>query len=146
MKVKCLIPILLCVAAGASAAQEAGDADASARIVALENAWNRAIEVKDLKALDMILDNAMVYVDPQGRLKSKAEMLADLRTVQVDQVVNEAMSVRVHGSTAVLIGIVRSKGLEPNKPYAERARFVDVWMEKQGHWVCISSQLTLISH
>ena len=52
------------------------DPDVSSKIVALENLWNQAAEAKDLDALDRILDDAFVYVDPDGKLLTKTEVLA----------------------------------------------------------------------
>ena len=119
--------------------------DAPSKVIALENAWSRALEMKDTKAVDAILDNAIVFVDLHGRLMSKADVLADAKTAHTDQVVTESMNVSVHGNTAVVTGIIRQKGTQGGKPYLQRGRFTDVWMDKQGTWVCIASQLTLIS-
>ena len=46
------------------AGQEAANADSQrTKILALENAWNRAEESKDVKALDGLLASTLVYVD-----------------------------------------------------------------------------------
>jgi hypothetical protein len=38
------------------------------RILALENAWNRAEEHKDVKALETLLDSSLVYIDYDGSM------------------------------------------------------------------------------
>ncbi len=40
--------------------------DEGGRVLALEKVWNRALEEKDTKALDMLLANTMVSVDIDG--------------------------------------------------------------------------------
>jgi hypothetical protein len=54
---------MICVVALFSAgklaafAQGASDADAASKILALESAWNQAVETRDTKALNAIFDN-----------------------------------------------------------------------------------------
>ena len=53
--------------------------DTAAKIIALEHAWNRAIEAKDTKALDQLLGPTFVAVDIDGNLTRKGEFLASIR-------------------------------------------------------------------
>ena len=95
--------------------------------------------------MDRLLDSAFIYVDFDGRLMTKAEVLANVELASVQQVVTEAMTASLHGNTVVVTGIFRMKGMEGGKPYLRRGRFIDVWMYKNGSWVAISSQGTLIA-
>jgi hypothetical protein len=45
---------------GLGSAQQSNDSDEGGRILALENAWNHALEQKGTRALDMLLANTMV--------------------------------------------------------------------------------------
>src|ERR1700720_4262951 len=47
--------------------------------MALENAWNHALEAKDAKALDMLLANTFVSVDIDESVSSKSEFLASIK-------------------------------------------------------------------
>ena len=62
-------------------AQNGGDADATARsqVLALEKLWNQAYKAGDAKALASILDNALVLVEDDGSLKSKADFLSSIK-------------------------------------------------------------------
>src|SRR5262245_10984947 len=53
--------------------------DDAGRIIALEHAWNRAIEAKDTKALDQLLAPSFVAVDIDGSLTRKGEFLASIK-------------------------------------------------------------------
>jgi ketosteroid isomerase-like protein len=136
-----LLFLVLLASAGTSAAcaQESSDSDTATKIYALENVWNRAAEVKDLKALDAILDAAFVYVDPQGRLFTKAEVLAGVNASPRLQLSPEWLVLHLHGGTAVVTGIYRKKGMDHGKPFVRRDRFVDTWRQKNGAWVAIAS-------
>lgn len=125
-------------------AQGTADSDAASKIVALENVWNRAAEVKDLRALNAILDDAFVYVDARGRLLTKPEVLADVKASQGIQVFSESIVVHLHGDTAVVTGLYRIKGVERGKAFVRLDRFVDTWRQKDGVWVSIASLTTPI--
>ena len=63
---------------GIAQAQQKSMNDEGGRILALEKAWNHALEEKDAKALDMLLANTLVSVDIDGSVASKSEFLASI--------------------------------------------------------------------
>ncbi len=137
-----LVVLLACMGPSAGHAQATSDSAVGSKIIALENLWNQAVESKDLKALDAILDEAFVYVDADGRLLSKVEVLADVKAAHGLQVSSDSMAVHLHGDTAVVTGIYKITGVERGKPFARRERFVDTWRYKNGLWVSIASLTT----
>ncbi len=71
---------LLLLAVGISLAQQSDVCEEGGRILALENAWNHALEAKDTKALDMLLANTMVSVDIDGSIATKSDFLASIKS------------------------------------------------------------------
>jgi ketosteroid isomerase-like protein len=128
-------------------AQETERSAAQSKVIALKNAWNQAEEQKDAKALDAILDNSLVYTDYDGIVMTKVDFLASVKAParQPQQQVTESMNARVYGDSAVVTGVYRVKGAEKGKPYLRRGRFTDSWISRNGTWVCVASQFTLIS-
>jgi hypothetical protein len=141
----CLLVVLALALPPVHAQDELSDSAVRSKIFALENAWSRAAEIKDIKAIDPLLDNAFLCVDFDGRLMTKTEVLANVKSASVQQVLTEAMTASLHGNTVIVTGIFRMKGIEGGKPYLRRGRFIDVWMYKHGSWIAISSQATLIT-
>jgi ketosteroid isomerase-like protein len=130
-------------------AQHGSNTDAEqTRILALENAWNLAEEHKDVKALDGLLANTMVYIDYDGTFMDKAQFIASVKapSLHPEQIVNESMTAHVYGDSAVVTGIYREKGVNKGKSYLRRGRFTDTWVNQNGTWVCVASQSTLITH
>ncbi len=127
-------------------AQQKGMSDEGGRVLALEKAWNHALEAKDAKALDMLLANTLVSVDIDGSVASKGEFLASIKAPDYKpaQVVTEQSSVQVYGNAAVVTGTFRVKGTENGKPYVRRERFTDTWIKINEAWQCVASQTTLI--
>jgi ketosteroid isomerase-like protein len=133
-------------------AQDTSDSATKSKIAALEGAWNQAYKSGDTKALDALLDNAIVLVNDDGSVQTKKEFLASVKPPgsptgsQEQQVAPESMSVRVFGNTAIATGIFRAKGMEGKKSYVRRERFIDTWIYKDGHWVCVATDATPIKH
>jgi ketosteroid isomerase-like protein len=128
-------------------ARQQSISDEGGRVLALETAWNHALEAKDTKALDMLLANTMVSVDIDGSISTKGEFLASIKSpsYQPSQAVTEQTSVQVYGDAAVVVGVFRVKGTEKGKPYVHRERFVDTWIKTNGAWQCVATTGTLIS-
>jgi ketosteroid isomerase-like protein len=131
-------------AAGAlySLAQDSG----KARVLALENAWNEAESHRDVNALAGLIAPTFVYTDADGTVMDKQQFLASIRASGASQIVNEGMKMESYGDVIVVTGSYREQGSERGKSYSRRGRFTDTWVEKDGQWLCVASQETLISH
>jgi ketosteroid isomerase-like protein len=128
------------------AAQSSNDAAGRSTILALEHAWDQAQERGDAKALSTIFDDALIYVDYDGKLLTKAEYMARVKAnnTHMQQIVAEEMSVQMFGTTAVVVGTYRAKGIESGKPYVKRGRFTDTWVLRGTNWICIAAGTTPI--
>jgi ketosteroid isomerase-like protein len=138
---------LLLLAVALATAQQSSDKDEGGRVLALEKAWNHALEEKDTRALDMLLANSMISVDIDGSVQTKSEFLASIKSpdYQPSQAVTEQTSVQVYGNAAVVVGIFRIKGTEKGKPYVHRERFVDTWIRTNSTWQCVATTSNLIT-
>jgi hypothetical protein len=139
--------LLLAFVAGNAPMGVAQDAQ-QGRILALENSWNQALQPKDVKAIEALLATEFVDIECDGTMMKKAEYLASIKTptVRLDHIVNESMQVQFYGWSAVVIGLYWEKGIRNGKPYLHHQRFVDTWINRNGTWLCVASQSTLITH
>src|SRR3981189_1867711 len=103
-------------------AQQVGLSDDAGRVLALETAWNHAIETKDTKAIDILLADSMIAVESDGIFATKSEYLAGIKGAdfQPSQAVNEKNDVHMYGDTAVAVGIFRIKQVEKGKTVVHR--------------------------
>jgi uncharacterized protein (TIGR02246 family) len=115
-------------------AQEA--ADSTIAIRALEHEWFEAQSHNDNRALDLIFDYDLVYIE-YGRLVTKGEYLSHVKSAkpQPEQVVMEAMTVRTFGNTVIAIGTYRETAMKDGKPLLKHWRYVDTWVYEQGRWM-----------
>jgi hypothetical protein len=140
--------ILLLAGTAGNAQKSWRDYEEQGRILALESAWNQAVQQRDAKAVEPLLDDELIYVDDDGTIMNKARYLANVRSpaAQLQRVVNESLQVRFFENSAVVIGVYREQGLRNGKPYLLRDRFVDTWIDRNGAWMCVASQSTPIAH
>jgi hypothetical protein len=108
------------------------------RIIVLENVWNQT---------QMSHDADFVLTDFDGTLMSKPVFLASIRDTSVKLSVEESSDMKLHryGDTVVVTGATHEKGVQKGKSYEHYGRFTDTWIKRDGEWVCVASQLGLIS-
>jgi ketosteroid isomerase-like protein len=148
MKAFTLLVLIAALLAPVSAQGNSND-EVVTKIIALEKAWNQAYKFRDVKAIDALLDDGLVLVNDDGSLQSKGVFLAGVRESKASedqQVTPESISVHIFGGVAVATGVFRMKGVEGGKPFVRRNRFVDMWVNKGGSWVCVSASATPLLH
>ncbi|MFZ0322045.1 MAG: nuclear transport factor 2 family protein [Candidatus Sulfotelmatobacter sp.] len=140
------VMLVVCSALQFGAAQNNDDAGGRSSILALEHAWDQAQEHGDAKAMAALFDDALIYVDYDGKLLTKAEYMARVKAnnIHMQQIVAEEMSVQMFGTTAIVVGTYRVKGIENGKPYLKRGRFTDTWVLRGVNWICVAAETTPI--
>jgi len=146
VKLIVVIAFALWMGAGVSWGQTIGS-DEGARVLALDNSWNRALETTDTKALDMLLADNFVSIDIDGSMQTKREFLASLKSTGYDapsQSVTEQSKVDVYGSSALVLGIFRTQSKAKGRSITRRERFLDTWVNLNGTWKCVASVAVLM--
>lgn len=135
--------VLTCLLRPMALPQDASHTEATIR--ALEAQWAYAQAHNDNRALNLIFDNALVYVE-YNRLVSKGEYLARIRQElpSSDEIVMEPASVRISKHTAIVIGSYREKKRQRGRREKTRWRFVDTWVYKANGWVLVAAAATPI--
>jgi hypothetical protein len=138
-----LLTMLLAVFASAGAGQDSDRRDIEGKLVALEKVGKlQAIQLKDLKMLNEVLDENFILVDQNGSLLNKAQILAYVQKATSMKYFASEMTVRIHGSTAIVTGEYRLNGILAGTRIEQRGRFIDTWIEKEGKWLAIASVST----
>jgi hypothetical protein len=142
-----LLVISLCAFLPLSASQEVTQEGTEAAIRALEREWTVGQSRNDNRALDLIFDNALVYVE-YGRLMSKGEYLSRIRQYEpaLDQIEMGPMTVRVFGSTAIVVGTYLEKQLQNSRKQVKRWQFIDTWVYKKNGWVLVAAGASPVVH
>ena len=108
-------------------------------IVESERQWAESVATGDTSAIDRILADDFIGVDPQGHLYNKQRMIDETRNAPKHFVSNRLndVKVRFYGNTAVAQG---SETWE--KRSGERGRFVwtDTWLRRDGRWQIVAAE------
>lgn len=127
--------VLLAMLAGSSldqeGAQQVQDADARLNRLILQN---QAFEAAPVYMDDFLL------VTSGGKLVTKKEIVEQIASPELKLEVNEMteVRVRVHGTTAVLTGILQQKGSYKGKQFDVKLRVTDTWIKTESGWRLLS--------
>ena len=121
-------------------------ADPSAKaVLALEDAWTKALVAGDTKAFDEMLDDALVYTEGTAT-SDRATVLAGLTsgTEKIEAAHNEGVAVHDHGTTAIVTGWLVTKGHGPDGAFDRRYRYTDTWVYRWGRWRIVAAHDVLV--
>ena len=108
-------------------------------ILESERQWAESVATGDTSAIDRILADDFIGVDPQGHLYNKQRMIDETRNAPKYFVSNRLndVKVRFYGKTAIAQG---SETWE--KHSGERGRFVwtDTWLRRNGRWQIVAAE------
>lgn len=94
----------------------------------------------DQAALDRLFAADFLNVDPEGGIKDRKRVLADIPNYKLSHCTIDVSSVRKVGDMAVAIGTMTM-----DSPfYASSFRYTDVFVRRDGRWVLLTSHQSLI--
>jgi len=136
--------VMVLVASPAYASSQVGDySGLPPDLAAAATAYDLAQFKSDRSELVRLPADDYVLIDATGKRENKAEDIADAvspqrKTTSVD-LTDQVRRVWANG--AVLGGVVNAKGFDQGKAFVMKARFVDVWAKRHGHWQVVFTQI-----
>jgi ketosteroid isomerase-like protein len=127
---------------GAIAQQKSAAGGDEAALKATEEKWDAANLKGDTAALGAIFADTFISTDTEGKVRTKAEVLAQLRSGEMKYQTSkvEDMKVFVYGDAAVVNGRWKAKFVEKGKTVDATERFTDTYVRQNGQWRCVASQ------
>lgn len=132
---------------GASTTNRSQDTSAQQAIRQVERDRRDAMLRGDAQALSRLLADDYIGTGAHGRVRTKAQVLADYSSgaVKYESITEDDVTVRVYGTAAVVTGRTRSKGKESGKNVDAEHRFTRVWIQERGRWLLVASQSSPIA-
>jgi uncharacterized protein (TIGR02246 family) len=111
-------------------------------VAALEDQWLQAQKTNNPELLAPLLADKVVITEADGKVKGKAETLADYKKMKFDSAEYGDLKVTVFGDAAIATGSFKGKGTDPSgKPFDLNERWTDTWVKMPGgKWQCVASQ------
>ena len=116
-------------------------------LIELEQGWNEAFYRKDVAFIENLLADEFTATYDDGSRGDKTRELA--LTAEFDQQVESAIqdefTVRVYRDTAVVWFTLRLVGIRQGQRAEVTLRYTDVWVLRDGRWLCVSTQSTKVN-
>jgi ketosteroid isomerase-like protein len=129
--------------ATAAAPAHADDRGAAAALIARDRDMQRAVVDRDGARFADFLTDDYVLITSRSVAVDKAALVASITGADV-LTTNDPSEpqVRVHGATAVIVGVLHQAGTVAGKPYDAWFRYTDTWIRDRGAWRCLSGHAT----
>jgi ketosteroid isomerase-like protein len=113
----------------------------------LERRWVEALQTNDVAFVESVLAPEFIATYGDG---SRADKKRELELVkafnnQVDTWTVDEFTVKVFGDTAVVWFTQRMTGPVQGKPTEIVSRYMDVFVNRDGSWLCVGSQSTRLT-
>ncbi|MBI3714601.1 MAG: nuclear transport factor 2 family protein [Betaproteobacteria bacterium] len=128
----------------ASLSSRAVEAPAAGSIEALEMRLNDALMACDARELDLLWDDELTFVFPNGVAETKAQRIAGQArcTPGAQRSVIDSVAVRPYGDTAVAVVLTSWSSVINGKPFAAQFRATHVWALRTGRWKMVAAQVS----
>ena len=139
--------VLVCLVCTGDARAQLDVKSAQEILIELEQNWISALKRNDVTFVDSVLAEEFVatYGDgSRGDRKHELKLVADFNA-QVDEWLVGEFIVKVYDDTAVVWFTQRMIGPVQGKPVEITTRYMDVFVLRDGRWLCVGSQSTRVT-
>ena len=114
---------------------------ASRQLYRLEDQWAAALVNRDSSFFRRTLHRDYVYSDERGTF-NRDQVIAEQvgGTDSVTYAANDSMRAHVHGSAAVVTGLLTVRWRGKGGNFERRYRYTDTFLRDQNRWLMIASQ------
>jgi ketosteroid isomerase-like protein len=116
----------------------------ASQVIDAERSWLAAHLRLDMALLATLMANEYHQVSSSGQLLSRSQVLESLASGlrHWHRAESDEYVVKVYGATAVVTGRWRAKGVNAGQPFDYSARYVAVWVHRDGRLQMVSDQST----
>ena len=119
-------------------------ADNGQMIIDLDRKRMTAMAEKDIRTLNELISDGLVYTHSSARLDTKASLIGNMESgaTVYTSVVPSNVKAQDLGDTVVLTGSCRISVMSQGRPNSFSVRFTDVYANKGGQWQMVAWQST----
>ena len=112
----------------------------------LERDWINALQTNNVAFVDSVLAPEFIATYDDGTRVDKTRELQIVKEFnqQVDEWTADEFIIKVFGDTAVVWFTQRMTGPVQGKPTQFVSRYMDVFVNRDGKWLCVASQSTRV--
>lgn len=101
----------------------------------------------DVAELDALIDDALLFVGPDGGIYTKADDLQLHRSGAQRMTHADWQAVKVHsyGTTCVTVVTAQLSGTLQGEPFSGQFRYVRTWVQREGNWRVVAGSVSPIA-
>lgn len=105
----------------------------------------------DVRAVEKLWSDELVFVGPTGKVSTKAERLAGMKVpiepsdAIVSLTTNDEIKVRLYGDTAVVTLLSTWKGRTNGQEFSDRYMTTHVWAKQRGRWLLVTAHVSRLA-
>jgi len=143
----CVAVFLFVVGAQAQTPAQTETGKVEQELIKLENQWVDAMLKRDVAFLDRTLADDFLGTGINGRVETKAESLASMKSSEyvITSLVIDDVKVRVYGDAAVVTGRSTGKETYKGKDVSGQTRWTDTFIKRDGRWMCVATHNSRIA-
>jgi ketosteroid isomerase-like protein len=124
---------------------ESSDADREA-VLRVEQEWQQALIAADVKALDRIYVETMIYTHSNGSVDDKASYIAKLKSGEsvYKSMTRDDIKVQIFGDAAIVTCHWRVSSVSGTTVNNTNARYLHFYTKQKGQWRMVAHQATRI--
>lgn len=116
-------------------------------LIQLERDWEAAVRRNDTAFVDGILAEEYIATYDDGTRADRATELGLVAAFnqRIDSSRLDEFTIQMHGETALVWFTLHLRGPVQGRPTDVVLRYLDVWVKRDGRWLCVASQSTRVS-
>jgi ketosteroid isomerase-like protein len=107
--------------------------------------YGQIIKAQDAAAIEMILADEYLFTNEDGKVKTKAEDVADYKKgetkIEVADITDQKVRIIGNGA-AVETGTFHVKGMNKGKAFDDTERYTTVWVWRGGRWQVVADHVS----
>ncbi len=124
----------------------AQEAEQEKAVLQAERDLAAAYQKSDVEGITRGVMENYTLTNSQGKITARADDLEEARKVDPKYEIfeNHDMKVRVHGDSAVVLGLTHAKGVSGGKPFDAEFEFTDTLVQDGGRWRLFAGHATKV--
>jgi len=116
-------------------------------LLQVERALAKAYQRGDVAGIMEGVMEDYTLTNSSGKVTTRANDLEEAKKADPKYEIfeNEDMKVRMHGGTAVVLGITHVKGVSGGKPFEAHFKFTDTFVKDNGQWRLYAGHVTKLA-
>jgi ketosteroid isomerase-like protein len=117
------------------------------QIIEKEKSLLNAMLTSDVKVLDDLIADDLIFTDHTGRVVNKSEDLEAHRSgsLHIESIVPNEQVIKIYDNTAIVSVLMQIKGQYLRQPFEGKIRYTRVWINIDNAWKIVAGHSSAVN-